>query len=294
MASHNDIKDVLLDINTFGVNKFVIITGGIGDFLTIDYFFSFSEKHNIIFITTQSLKLKTILQFYNKTNKYYSLYFNFSLIGKPGFDNTHELINFFPELKNIKTINMVDYFPLIRKLINSKKVTGNNMLLNKTIIDIKNKFNIPECFALINPYTEDIRLHCIKCKELHNGTQKCRLTRNFVNTDYSNVFNFLKKTQIIGVIISITPIHIPDMYKDINVINLSYNNLSIIECIELTKQCNYFFGIDSLFSVIATKMLPINNIYIKCNNNHGYKNKDIFWYPHKDINLQRFININIK
>jgi hypothetical protein len=291
MACHNDIKDVLLDINTFGVNKFVIITGGIGDFLTIDYFFSFSEKHNIIFITTQSLKLKTILEFYNKTNKFYSLYFDFSLIGKPGFDKTIELIKFFPELKNIKTINISEYFPLIRNLINSKNVTCNNMLFTKSIIDIKNKFNIPDCFALINPYTEDNRLHCIKCNKSHNGPQKCRLTRNFVNTDYSNIFNFLKTKQIIGVIISISPIIIPDMYKDVNIINLSYNNLSIIDCIELTKQCTYFFGIDSIFSVIVCRYLPINNIYIKCNNNHGYKNKDIYWYPHKDIQLQRFINI---
>jgi len=201
---------------------------------------------------------------------------------------------FFPELKNIKTINISECFPLIINLINSNIITCNNFLFTKTIIDIKNRFNILDCFALINPYTEDTRLHCIKCKELHNGNKKCRLTRNFVNTDYVNVFNFLKKTQIIGVIISITPIHIPDMYKDINVINLSYNNLSIIDCIELSKQCTYFFGIDSMFSVIASKFLPINNIYIKCNNNHGYKNKDIYWYPHKDINLQRFININIK
>jgi Tfp pilus assembly protein PilZ len=290
MELHNVINDVLLDINTFGVNKFIIITGGIGDFLTIDYFFSFSEKHNIIFITTQSLKLKTILQFYNKTNKFYSLYFDFSLIGKPGFDKTIELFKFFPELKNIKTINITEYFPLIRNLINSKKVIGYNMLFNETIIDIKNKFNIPDKFALINPYTEDTRLHCIKCKKPHNGKQKCRLTRNFVNTDYVNVFNFLKKTQIIGVIISITPIHIPDMYKDINVINLSYNNLSIIDCIELSKQCTYFFGIDSLFAIIVSKILPGQNIYIKCNNNNGFNNKELYWYPFNNITHGRFIN----
>ena len=81
------------------------------------------------------------------------------------------------------------------------------------------------------------------------------------------------------------------MYRDVNIINLSCNKLSIIDCIELTKQCNYFFGIDSVFSVIASKILPNNNIYIKCNHNHGYTNKDIYWHPHKDIQLQRFINI---
>ena len=291
METHNDIKDVLLDIETFGEDTFIIITGGIGDFLTIDKFYSFSEKKNIIFITKQSLILKNILQFYNKTNKFYSLYFDFALIGKPGFDNTNEMISFFPKLKNINTINISGYFPLIRNLINSNNVASYNFLSNKTIINVKHKFKIPECFALINPYTEDTRIHCIKCKNPHKGKQKCKITRNFVNTDYSNIFNFLKNKQIVGVIISIIPIQIPDMYKDINIINLSYNKLSIIECIELTKQCNYFFGIDSLFSVISCSFLPCDNIYIKCNNKHGYKNKDLYWYPYKDINLQRFINI---
>jgi hypothetical protein len=291
MEIHNNIKDILSDINTCGHNQFIIITGGIGDFLTIDYFFSYSEKKNIIFITKQSLKLRKICNFYNKSNKFYSLYFNFSLYGKPGFDNTHELIKFFPELINIKIVNISEYFHVIRNLINSKKITGNSNFFTKKIIDIKNKFNLPEYFALINPYTEDIRLTCIQCNQTHNGLQKCRLTRNFVDTDYSNIFAFLKNKTIVGVIISIIPIIIPDMYKDVNIINLSCNKLSIIDCIELTKQCSYFFGIDSVFSVIASKILPNNHIYIKCNHNHGYTNKDIYWYPNKNINLQRFINI---
>jgi hypothetical protein len=291
MELYDDIKNVLLDIYAIGKDKFVIITGGIGDFLTIDYFFSFSEKHNIIFITTQSLKLKTILQFYNKTNKFYSLNFAFSLIGKPGFDNTDEMLDFFPELKNIKTINISEYFPLIRNLINSKKVTGYNMFLNKTIINIKKKFNIPDRFALIHPYTEDNRIHCIKCKKVHKGIQKCGLTRNFVDKDYSNIFNFLKKQNIIGVIISIKPIIIPNIYEGIQIINLSYNMIDIIDCIELTKQCNYFFGVDSVFSVIASRILPCQNIYIKCNNKHGDIYKELYWYPFKNINYGPFINI---
>jgi hypothetical protein len=291
MELYDDIKNVLFDIDAIGKDKFVIVTGGIGDFLTVDYFFSYSEKYNIIFITKQSLKLKSILQFYKKTNKYYALKFDFALIGKPGFDHTHELIMFFPELKKINTINISEDFPLIRNLITSKNVTGNNTLFTKTIIDVKHKFNIPNGFALINPYTEDNRLECIKCNEKHNGRQTCKLTRNFVNADYLNIFNFLKKNKITGVIISISPIIIPDTYKDTDIINLSKNTLDIIDCIELTKQCNYFFGIDSVFSVIASKILPYQNIYIKCNNKHGYKNKDIYWYPNNNIRVERFINI---
>jgi len=77
----------------------------------------------------------------------------------------------------------------------------------------------------------------------------------------------------------------------LNIINLSNNQTSIFDCIELVKQCSYFFGIDGMLSVIASKLLPINNIYIKCNNKHAHNNKDVYWYPNRDINLQSFINI---
>lgn len=293
MIFHDSIRIILDDLVKYGKQNFIIFTGGIGDFLTIDVFFLFSKYKNIIFISKQSLVLKKILYFYKdkiNTNKYYSLYFNFSLIQKPGFDGTMELLKYFPILRNINVVNISDYFPIIRKinLTNNLNLKNSNIFFKIVKKNIKKYFNIPENFALINPYTEDSRIDCIDCKFKHSANNLCRLTRNFINDDYLNVINFLKKNNIVGVIISVKYIHIPIEDDDLKIINLS-NKLNIESCIELVKQCNYFFGIDSLFSVIASKILPPNNIYIKCNNNHGYNNKDIYWYPNKNINLQRFI-----
>jgi len=291
MNEYNTIEDTLSDIKRLNRKKFIIVTGGIGDFFTIDYFYSFSNTKNIIFISKQSLKLKNILNFYCKNNKFYALYFNFSLINKPGFDNNKELLNYFPQFKKVYKVHISDYFPLIRNIIQSKKYTNNYILYNSVNEDIKTKFNIPQNYAVIHPYTEDNRINCIQCNFIHKGISNCGLTRNFINVDYLNIFEFLKKQNITGVIISIEPIHLPNYIKGVNIINLSLDKLDVINCIELTKQCNYFFGVDSLFSVIASKILPPNNIYIKCNNNNGYCNRDIYWYPNENINLQSFINI---
>jgi hypothetical protein len=296
--NHDTFKLVLTDILKYKKQHFIIFTGGIGDFLAIDIFFLFSKYKNIIFISNQSLILKKILYFYkDKTsrNKFYSLYFNFSLIKKPGFNTRDELLKYFPFFKNIYVVDISKYFPIIREMNvnNNLNIKNSNIFFKNSNIflkNIKDNFNIPEKFVLINPYTQDNRIHCIKCKYLHTANNSCELTRNFISEDYLNCINFLKQNNITGVIISINNIHIPITYNEVNIINLS-NKLNIIECIELVKQCNYFFGIDGLFSVIASKILPSNNIYVKCNNSNGYNNKDIYWYPNKNINLQSFITI---
>ncbi len=286
---HDYISQLIQDINKLGKINFIVVTGGIGDFLTINYFLSFGYKTNIIFISKQSLKLKHLFSYYYPEKNMYSLYFNFSLIGKPGFDNTSELLQFFPIFKEMCVVNIADYFPLIRK---SFLQIRNDKILNQIVkSDIKNIFNIPDKFAIIHPYTEDTRINCIDCNIIHKGVNKCMLTRNFLHDDYINVFDFLKEKNLTGVIISTIPINISSYSEYINIINLSYKQIDIIDCIELVKQCNYFFGVDSIFSLIASKNLPSNNMYIKCNNKHGYTNKDVYWFPIENINLQRFIKI---
>lgn len=293
MNNHDRINLILNDINKFGNSTFIIVTGGIGDFLSIDYFFKFSQIKNIIFVSKQSLKLKKICKLYNTDshNNFYSLYFNFSLIGKPGFNEINEFLKYFPIFKNIHVVNKIEYFNHIRNLYLNKYHQNQNNIFSKIIKNVKLNFNIPDTFALISPYTEDNRISCILCNYIHKGIASCGLTRNFINRDYLNVIDFLKKTGITGVIISIKNINVQNIYDDVKLINLS-TKLGIEDCIDLTKQCSYFFGIDNLFSVIASKILPQQNIYVKCNNCNGCNNKDIYWYPNKNINLQSFININ--
>jgi hypothetical protein len=288
--SHDNLNDILSKIEN-NENKYIIVTGGIGDFLTIEYFFSLSKKYNIIFVSKQSTCLKSLMYSYKLPNKYYSLNFNFELIGKPGFNDSSELLKYFPEFEKIKIVNISNYFLIIKNIITkNKKINTNSIFFNNKINEyIKNKYNIPDNFVLMCPYTEDSRIDCIKCNIIHKQISTCKLTRNFIVDDYVTILNFCKKKYLFCLIISPILINIPEKYNNSKIINLS-GKTSLFESIEISKMCTFYMGIDSFLTVILSKIKESNKIYIKCNNNHGRTYKNVYWFPHKDIKLYETIN----
>jgi hypothetical protein len=151
---------------------------------------------------------------------------------------------------------------------------------------------LPDNLVFISPFTEDNRVNCIKCKEIHTFLNKnnCLLTRNFLHIDYLNTINFLKNNNLVGVIISSNNIVIPeDLDFDENLlINLS-SKTTLLESIEILKISKIYVGIDGLFSIVASKIFTSNNIFIKANNRHLYDNKDIYYFP-KKLNVHSFIS----
>ena len=277
------------NINNLTENsKTIIITGGIGDFIIIDYFFNFSILYNIIFISKQSLLLKNLMIDYICPNKYFALKFDFNIINKPGFDSLEELYKYFPFLKNkFKVFQMVDCFKNMSKMVETNTVptlnlSNNIFKKNKLII---HKFNLPDKYAVIVPYTEDNRIHCKKCNKIHTYINKnfCKLVRNLTVNDYINIYKYLTNHNLIGVLLSKIPINIPT-HMSTKFINLS-SNTSLQESIEITKHATHYFGIDSILSVIASKYMVEQNLFIKCNNLHGITNKHIYWYPYTNIKL---------
>ena len=294
MVNYDNLKNIIYNIFKFGPNNFIIITGGIGDFLILDSFFSFSCRKNIIFISKQSIRLKKLMEDYNGPKKYFAYYFNFSLLNKPGFENSEELLNNIPIWKKLRVpiVNIKEFFPIIRNNLNGKLILNDNYLNKIMKTNIKQMFGLPETYAVICPFTEDRRIDCIHCNHPHRGFQKkCKLTRNFIHEDYMNILPFLKKNNLIGVILSTEKINIlEEGYKD-SIINFSSYKISLINCMEIIKQSSYYFGIDGVFSTIANKVLEKENVFIKCNNKHGFINKDIYWYPNNDINLQSILHL---
>jgi hypothetical protein len=294
------VEDVLRDYNaksTEEPDSYIIFLGGIGDFLTLDYVYNFSEKNNIIFISAQSLKLRKLLKDIPiLKKKYYAIYFDFKIINQPGFTNLDDINKYFPDLKSLNIVSIGDYFVKIRENINKNNLQksigskGLSKIINvKLINNIKKNFNLPNNFVFIAPFTEDNRVNCIKCNELHSTNNKCILTRNFILPDYHNTCVFLKNRNLIGVIISTKEITFPDNIKNENIlINLS-NKTTLLEAIEILKVAKYYIGIDNLFSVIASKILPKYNIFIKSNNKHLYNNEDVYYFPHVELKIDSFI-----
>ena len=291
--NYDTIKDILYEISCNDIDTFIIVTGGIGDFIAIDQFFGYSFKKNIIFLTKQSLILKNLLQTYSSKNKYFALYYNFDIIKKPGFDDSDELYKHFPIFKklNIKIINISDIFPILSKKLIKDALFSKYCFLFETIsLDVKDKFNLPDKYIVISPYTEDNRISCIKCNTAHSKIDKCQLTRNFVDIDYINTIKFLNENNITGVMLSKVFIEIPSFTDtSANIVNLSCKT-TIVESIEILKHSCGYIGIDSFLSVIASKLDNCKKKYVKCNNTHARNFKHIYWYPNT-INLQNFIDI---
>jgi hypothetical protein len=296
--SYDSNNDILTYMNNNKNKKYAFVICGVGDFICIDYFLNFKDIH-FIFVSKSSLLLKTLLMETEKNNKsdvqHFAVYFNFDILNRPGFNDINEMFQYLPNLKllnNIKQINMVDIklFKYIKKNIYKpyiQQLGYKNRFLKTSYCDVKKKFNLPDNFVLICPYTQDNRVNCILCDRMHTETNNCIATRNFTINDYYNTESILKKNKMIGVIVTDVESTLPDKIKD-SFINLS-GKTSIEESIEILKLSSGYIGIDSFLSVFATKIFTNNNVIIKCYNKHAYEWKNIYWHP---LNPQLTISKN--
>jgi hypothetical protein len=272
-------------------NSFRIITGGIGDFIAMDYYYKFSRRYNLIFLTSSGKRMRDMLHFYGYPRRYFALYYDWNTYNHPGFSNTNELINNYPQilrLKDIKYIHISDYFNPMLKIINKESKFLYYWIINSNYSEIIKEFNLPENIAFISPYTEDISINCINCKKNHNSNYICGYTRNFVIQDYMNTCFILESRGLIGVIISCEPITLPENIQNM-FINLS-TKTSLEQCVEILKRSKCYIGIDTCFSVIASKIFRDHrNIFIKSNNVGLYKYALNYYYPHKVLNINTHI-----
>lgn len=279
-------------IYNISLNKtFRIVTGGIGDFIAMDYYYKFSRRYNLIFLTKSGKRMRDMFRFYGYPMKYFALYYDWKSYNNPGFSNTTELLKNYPSiarLTDIKYIHISEYFVPMLKIINNKSTFLYYYLINSSYPKIIQEFNLPENIAFISPYTEDISINCINCRKHHTSSYICGYTRNFVIQDYMNTSIILKSRELIGVIISCEPITIPENIKNM-FINLS-TKTSLEQCIEILKRSKCYIGIDTCFSVIASKIFrDPRNIFIKSNNIELYKYYENYYYPHKFLNINTHI-----
>ena len=291
-TTYDNVNDIISYMKLNKNKKYAFVICGVGDFICIDYFINFKDIH-FIFVSKSSLLLKTLLTETEKNDKSYvkhfAVYFNFDILNRPGFNDVNEMFQCVPDLKllkKIRQINVVDitFFNYIQNIINCnpniEALNKNNKFLKKTdCCEVKKKFNLPDNIILICPYTQDNRVNCILCDNMHTETNNCIATRNFTINDYYKTESILKSNKMIGIIVTDVETILPDKIKD-SFIDLS-GKTSIEESIEILKLSSGYIGIDSFLSVFATKIFANDNVIIKCYNKHGYKWKDLYWYPLK-------------
>lgn len=263
----------MLDVKCNNVSIF--LTGGIGDVIALESFFSDDLRNNLetIYYAThkwESIKklfesvpnypnLKNHVPVWNDFSKFWCFFYKQNCIDCMLANNMPVSHDF---------INSIDYgiCPMFPKIKQGNSKFNCSSFQRFHLSDISN-FKLEYPYIVINPYSTDKRTH----------------NRDFNLYDWDVVINYLHKHKIQGVVLNIGHDYVP--YNDL-LLNLS-NKTNILQSIEIVKESIGFIGIDSALSVIASKCLNSNQIGIKTQHNFLLDNKEVYYAPLSDFS---FIN----
>lgn len=232
----------------------VLITGGIGDWFTIQSFLPLKTEIKKIYFATRAFDiLCPYISFFYPKVEMISLWNDWRIrdcwYQKAEFDDIPE------DWEEVKDLSILRFFPEVRQGI--WKYQGLKLL------DTNINFDLPEKFITVVP---------------DSGNKYG--DRDFNENDWKELINFLNKNDLFGVVLrkSRNPIKKHDKIIDLSNITDLKESLAIMQ-----KSIGYV-GIDSCLSVIATK-LDYKILIIKTNNKHLMDYKDVYYIPKKEFSF---------
>lgn len=278
-------------------NSSLLITGGIGDFLILDYFFDLSQYKYIYLITHMENHIGSLISKFQNYQQREIISFNCKeKLGVICYHNYNEISddpNFPHYLKSI--IKFADDFSIFFKFneIKNKLEMGNQTKFSLSItlqkISDISIFNLPDKYYFIAFDSSDKRFHCILCCQPHDSV--CPVNGNkrvFVEIDWDNTLKILSKNNLKGVVVGIEPLS--EKYKNSPLLIDITCKTNILESFEILKNAIGYIGIDSCFSVIASKLFEKNNIFIKSIHSHSINWKNVYFH-NKNFTVDLFENI---
>lgn len=250
-----------------GCNFSVFFSGGIGDVLALESFFS-EEQRNclkaVYYGTNKQAGVEAMLKSlpnYPALKQHYTVWNDFSdfwcfyskvdCIAKLK-DNNRRIM---PGLVSSKDWSIIVKFGDIKK--GRLKYNGSSFLKHK-LADV-GEYQLPESYIVICPYSTDKRL-----KE-----------RDFTDSDWKECYRYLERTGTKAVVLNegkdVIPVHS-------NLIDLS-NKTTLPKAIEVLKNAKGYVGIDSSLSVLAAKLFDEPQLVIKSCNQHCYENAVCYYAP---------------
>lgn len=236
----------------------LFISGGIGDFITMEPFISQDEKNSveeIAFAARGAYGIKQIIQSYPifpNLKTITTIFDDWSQIFS--IQNINHLLaenarlNLGLDLHNINeyvdfSISLV--FEQIRRRKRQYQETPFFQSLNSQI-DIP---VLPYKYGVINPYSPNNN---------HNGQ------RGFTKKEWDNVLNNVRSLRCPFVVINYSNDYIPDSSM---LINLN-KQTTLPQAIEIAKRAKWYIGVDSWLSAFMPKVLPKHRMVIKTVNVH--------------------------
>lgn len=231
---------------------------GIGDFFVFDSLLSDYEKKNLknfytleINPSKKCFKIQELIL----ASKKYNPNLNF-LIANSNMPNHKKNKDYYRKIhgKNWRNHVLKEYenFPnticsytchngLEWEKLPSDPYEINSSFTNKKIADIS-KFCLPENYLSLVPYTSSRENY-------------------FSKKDWENILRILKKLNLKGIVLGENHHFIP---KSDYIINLG-GKTNIVESCALINNSNYFIGVDSCMSVLASFVIETDNFFVKCN-----------------------------
>jgi hypothetical protein len=263
------------------MNKRILLTGGLGDFLACEAYWSDAEidsveeivwaargKYGIeqlVEVIFPNLKKQTVLWDkwcpgdIPKKGEVFGIV-DFDHLARLNRSNRWGL-----NLSKYKDVTDWSIRWLFGQIMNGERKFVKTRLWDKKFADISG-FSLPEEFVVINPYSP-------------NARQGGR--RDFTPQEWNAVIEWLHKKNLSGIVINRSDDLIPmdDSLIDFN------NRTSVSEGVEICKQGSYFIGVDSWIPAFMTRKLEPNRLAIKSVNDHYMRYQEIYCAPHKNINF---------
>lgn len=259
-------------------NPKILLTAGLGDFITVYSFLTGHERHavkEIYYAARARYAIDTLIDaapMFPNLQKRIVIWDTwtktdeqeegkvFCIVHKHDLVEANMKHNWglnLTMLNDIQDLSIDVFFPEIRQ---GKRTFNTQNIKQLTFADIS-KFDLPEEYGVISPYSPQDRMSGM---------------RDLTKTEWNLIVSNLEKINKYAVVINRSDDYIP---KHQLIVDLNYKTTPP-EAVEIAKHCKFYIGIDSWITTIVTKHLEHEKMIIKCNNPHCIRNFPIYFAPH--------------
>jgi hypothetical protein len=250
------------------VGDAILLTGGLGDVITLESFFPPELRRlvKIVYYATRAKgrveELFRSLPGYRGVGGHVSVWDDyaalFAFMSKPEVaSHVKRAGRPLPEKWGlVQDWSISRIFPLIHRGV--LPYTGSS-LLTGGLADISH-FHLPDGYVVVCPYTIN---------------DKRMASRDFDRGDWDRLVARLERTGTPAVVVNqgTDPVPTHPLITDLS------NRTTVPEAVEVVKQAKGYFGIDSAFSVVAAKLFDPPMLVVKSQNGHLASNTNVYFAP---------------
>jgi hypothetical protein len=247
----------------------ILLTGGLGDVLAIEAFFSDGLRNKLQTICYATHKSNLIQTCFKAVPTYkavplvvWSDFTNFWCF----YNKAEVQAKLGPKRAPVEFYMAQDYsinvvFPRIRK---GDLAYNGSSFVNHTLADISH-LALPGRYLTVAPYSSDKR----------------NSERDFKEADWNDLLRYARLHGLPLVVLNDKQEKVP---TDPLVTDLS-GKTSVVQALEVLKKGCGYVGIDSSVSVIAAKVFTKDRLAVRSRNAHCYSNQDIYYAPQTDFSF---------